>query len=178
MGIQIEGQVANFRFLISTFREPLAKVITLKSLVSILIAVVFVLPGCGKKGPPVPPRQKPVPSVSDLEYSIDGNMLTLTWTIPTEKENLKTAFDGFIVYRYKRPISNSPCKNCPKVFQQVADLPIDITTNIKMDASSHEDKDIEYREEIEKGFVYTYKVVLYTKNGMSSADSNYVDLNY
>jgi len=146
----------------------------LKSLVSILIALFILLPGCGKKGPPVPPRQKPIPSVSDLKYSIDGNILTLTWTIPKEKENLKTAFNGFIVYRYKRPISDSPCKNCPKIFQQVADIPTENT----IDAPGYEDKNIEYRKEIEKGFVYTYKVVLYTKNGVSSADSNYVDFNY
>ena len=146
----------------------------MKGLISILIAVVFLLPGCGKKGPPVPPRQKPIPPVSDLKYSIDGNILILTWTIPKEKENLKTVFNGFIVYRYKRPISDSPCKNCPKLFQQVADIPTEIT----IDASGNEDKNIEYREEIEKGFVYTYKVVLYTKNGVSSADSNYVDFNY
>jgi len=146
----------------------------LKSLVSILIALFILLPGCGKKGPPVPPRQKPIPSVSDLKYSIDGSILTLTWTIPKEKENLKTAFNGFIVYRYKRPISDSPCKNCPKLFQQVADIPTENT----IDAPGYEDKNIEYREEIQKGFVYTYKVVLYTKNGVSSADSNHVDFNY
>ncbi len=174
MGIQIKGRVSNFQFLISTFGERWTKAITLKSLISILIAVVFVLPGCGKKGPPVPPRQKPIPSVSDLKYSIDGNKLTLTWMIPKEKENLKTAFDGFIVYRHKRPISDSQCKNCPKLFQQVADIPADITN----DAPGYENKNIEHREEIEKGFVYTYKVVLYTKNGVFSADSNYVDFNY
>jgi len=126
------------------------------------------LPGCGKKAPPIPPRQKPVPAVSDLKHSIDGDMLTLTWTIPKGKE--KTAPDGFIVYRYKRPISDSPCKNCPKLFQRVSEIPID--------GPGYENKNIEYREEIEKGFVYTYKVVLYTKSGVSSADSNYVDFSF
>ena len=101
-------------------------------------------------------------------------MLTLTWTIPREKEKEKTAFNGFIVYRFKRPISDSPCKNCPKLFQKVSDIPVDITN----DTPGYENKNIEYREEIEKGFVYTYKVVLYTKSGVSSSDSNYVDFNY
>jgi predicted small lipoprotein YifL len=146
----------------------------LKNLVPMLIAVVFLLPGCGKKGPPIPPRQKPVPAVSDLKYSIDGDILTLTWTIPREKEKEKTAFNGFIVYRSKKPISDSPCKNCPKLFQKVSDIPVDITN----DTPGYENKNIEYREEIEKGFVYTYKVVLYTKSGVSGSDSNYVDFNY
>jgi hypothetical protein len=128
------------------------------------------LPGCGKKGPPVPPSQKLVPAVSDLKYSIDGDTLTLTWTIPKEIEKGTTVSDGFIVYRYKRPISDSPCKNCPKLFKRVSDI-----TN---DSPGYENKNIEYREEIEKGFVYTYKVVLYTKSGAQSRDSNYIDFNF
>jgi len=142
----------------------------LKSLIPIIIILVFLLPGCGKKGPPVPPSQKPVPAVSDLKYSIDGDTLTLTWTIPKEIEKGTTVSDGFIVYRYKRPISDSPCKNCPKLFKRVSDI-----TN---DSPGYENKNIEYREEIEKGFVYTYKVVLYTKSGAQSRDSNYIDFNF
>ena len=150
----------------------------MKSLIPAIIILVFLLPGCGKKGPPVSPRQKPVPAVSDLKHSIDGNMLTLTWTIPKGKEKVKSVPDGFIVYRSKRPISDSPCKNCPKLFQKMTDIPADITPDIKIDAPGYENKNIEYREEIEKGFVYTYKVVLYTKSGVSGADSNYVDFSF
>jgi hypothetical protein len=150
----------------------------LKSLIPLIIFLVFLLPGCGKKAPPVPPRQKPVPAVSDLKYGIDGNILTLTWTIPKEKEKTKSAFNGFIVYRSKRPISDSDCKNCPKLFQKVSDIPADITPDITIDAPGYENKNIEYREEIKKGFVYTYKVVLYAKSGAQSRDSNYVEFNY
>ncbi len=148
----------------------------MKSLIPAIIILVFLLPGCGKKAPPVPPRQKPVPAVSDLKYNIDGDILTLAWTIPKGKE--KAIPDGFIVYRYKRPVSDSPCKNCPKLFQKVSDIPADITPDIMIDAPGYENKNIEYREEIEKGFVYTYKVVLYAKNGVAGADSNYVEFNY
>ena len=146
----------------------------MKSLIPAIIILIFLLPGCGKKGPPVSPSQKPVPAVSDLKYSIDGDILTLTWAIPTETEKVKITPDGFIVYRYKRPISDSPCKNCPKLFQKVSDIPADITT----DVPGYENKNIEYREEIVKGFVYTYKVVLYTKSGAQSGDSNYINFNF
>ena len=146
----------------------------MKSLVSILIAVFILLPGCGKKGPPVPPRQEPVPAVSDLKYGIDGNILTLTWTITKEKEKAKSASTGFIVYRSKRPISDSDCKNCQKLFQKVSDIPADI----KIDAPGYKNNNIEYREEIERGFVYTYKVVLYTKSGAQSRDSNNINFNF
>jgi len=140
----------------------------LKSLIPLIVILFFLLPGCGKKGPPVYPQKTPVPAVSDLTYRIDGNIMTLTWTIPEAKG--KEAFDGFIVYRYQRPDSDSPCKNCPKLFQQVA--------NIEIDTSDYENRNMDYREEIIKGFVYTYKVVLFTKDGASGTDSNHVDFNY
>jgi len=146
----------------------------LKNLIPAAIILVFLFPGCGKKGPPVPPRYKPVPAVSDLKYSIDGNILTLTWTIPKEKEKEKSAFSGFIVYRSKRPISDSDCKNCPKLFQKVSDIPADI----RIDGPGYENNNIEYCEEIERGFVYTYKVVLYTKSGAQSRDSNNINFNF
>ncbi len=150
----------------------------MKLLIPIIIILFILLPGCGKKAPPIPPRQKPVPAVSDLKYNIDGEILILTWTTPKEKEKAKTAPDGFIVYRYKRSISDSPCKNCPKLFQKMSDIPVDITADNTIDTPGYENKNIEYREEIEKGFVYTYKVVLYTKSGAQSRDSNYINFNF
>jgi len=144
----------------------------LKSLIPIIIIFVFLLPGCGKKGPPVPPRLKPVPAVSDLKYSIEGNILTLTWTIPKGKE--KSVPDGFVVYRYKRPVSDSDCRDCPKLFQKVSDIPADNAIN----APGNETKNIIYREEVKKGFVYTYKVVVYNKSGAQSRDSNNINFNF
>lgn len=142
----------------------------MKNLIPAAIILIFLFPGCGKKGPPVPPRHKPVPAVSDLKYGIDGNILRLTWTIPKKKEKAKSASTGFIVYRSKRPILDSDCKNCPKLFQKVSDITIDTPV--------YGNKNMVYREEIAKGFVYTYKVVFYTKSGAQSRDSNFVDFNY
>ena len=139
-----------------------------------MIIIAFLLSGCGKKGPPIPPGRKPVPAVSDLKYSIDENILTLAWTIPGEKEIEKTAFNGFIVYRYKRPFSDSLCKKCPKLFQEVSNIPADI----KIDKPGYENKNFKYCEKIEKGYVYTYKVVLCTKDGVQSRDSNYISFNF
>ena len=56
----------------------------------------------------------------------------------------------------------------------MTDIPADNT----IEAPGYENKNIEYREEIEKGFVYTYKVVLYVKSGAQSRDSNYLEFNY
>jgi hypothetical protein len=38
--------------------------------------------GCGVKGPPVPPRQPPVPAVSGLAYRVADRAVILTWSLP------------------------------------------------------------------------------------------------
>ncbi|MFY9706249.1 MAG: hypothetical protein WAJ95_10055, partial [Desulfobacterales bacterium] len=42
--------------------------------------------GCGKKGPPVPPRRYMPPAVTDLSYQLDGPTLTLSWSVPEAKD--------------------------------------------------------------------------------------------
>ncbi|MDL1968578.1 MAG: hypothetical protein LWW97_08560, partial [Deltaproteobacteria bacterium] len=85
-------------------------------IVQILIIVAFsiFLSGCGKKTSPIPPRQKEPPVVDDLSYSLDGNNFKLTWTIPEVKRKVKSGLGGFYVFRSKKSVSESDCKNCPK----------------------------------------------------------------
>jgi hypothetical protein len=90
---------------------------------SILIIFVLLVLGCGKKAPPVPPRQAKPPTVNDLRASIDGGgTLKLTWIIPQEKGTMMPSLSGFIVYRSKMLHSGSHCKNSPVLFKRVADI--------------------------------------------------------
>ena len=144
-------------------------------IVQILIIVAFsiFLSGCGKKAPPKPPRQEKPPVVDDLSYSLDGDRLNLTWTIPEVKGNVKSGLGGFYVFRSKKSVSESDCKNCPKIFKRVADIPI------KAKGSEHLKKDIiTYNEILEKGCRYIYKVTGYTDNGVTGDDSNQIDFVY
>jgi hypothetical protein len=139
---------------------------------SILIIFVLLVLGCGKKAPPVPPRQKKPPAVNDLRASIDGGILKLTWTIPREKGTIMPSLSGFIVYRSKMLLSGSDCKNCPVPFKRVADIPIEAKDPEYMKKGNST-----YTETVEKGYRYIYKVIVY-KKGVTSSDSNYVDLIY
>ncbi len=135
----------------------------------ILICFAFILFGCGKKGPPVPPRQITPPTVKDLTGDIEGDSLNLTWTIPERKEFIKSGAEGFFVYRSKTLLSEPDCKGCPVLFSRVADIPIEVKSSGDLD----KDKII-YNETLEKGNRYIYKVTVYVK-GITSRDSNYVD---
>jgi hypothetical protein len=139
---------------------------------SILITFVLSLSVCGKKAPPIPPSQIQPPAVNDLSASIDGNTLKTTWTIPKEKGKVTPGLSGFIVYRSKRPLSESDCKNCPVLFKRVADIPIEVKASGRPEKGS-----MTYYETLEKGYRYIYKVIGYAK-GVTSSDSNYIDFIY
>ena len=137
----------------------------------IIVAFSIFLSGCGKKAPPKPPRQEKPPVVDDLSYSLDGDNLKLTWTIPEVKRKVKSGLGGFYVFRSKKSVSESDCKDCPKIFKRVADIsPEDMVSSGK--------DSIKYAEALEKGYRYIYKVVVYTTNGVMGEDSNLVDFTY
>ncbi|MCD4805788.1 MAG: hypothetical protein K8R07_08970 [Desulfobacterales bacterium] len=144
-------------------------------IVQILIIVAFsiFLSGCGKKAPPKPPRQEKPPVVDDLSYSLDGDNLKLTWTIPEVKRKVKSGLGGFYVFRSKKSVSVSEpdCKNCLKIFKRVADISLEVMGNSGKDS-------MKYAEVLEKGYRYIYKVVVYTTNGVMGEDSNVVDFTY
>ena len=98
---------------------------------SILIIFVLLVVGCGKKAPPVPPRQAKPPTVNDLRASIDGGgTLKLPWIIPRKKGTMMPSLSGFIVYRSKMLHSGSHCKNSPVLFKRVADILIEVLLDI------------------------------------------------
>ena len=131
------------------------------------------LSGCGKKAPPKPPLHEVLPIVTDLSYSIDEDKLKLTWTVPKVKQKVKSDLSGFVIYRSKKPFSESDCLNCPVVFKRIANIPINANSsgNLKKDI-------ITYNEILEKGCRYIYKVTVYADNGVTGDDSNQIDFVY
>ena len=144
-------------------------------IVQILIIGVFsiFLFGCGKKAPPKPPLHEVLPIVNDLSYSIDGDELKLTWTVPKVKQKVKSGPSGFVIYRSKKLFSESECLNCPVLFKRIADIPIKVN-----DSGNLKKNIITYNEILEKGCRYIYKVTVYADNGVTGDDSNQIDFVY
>ncbi|UCH21977.1 MAG: hypothetical protein JSU83_01590 [Deltaproteobacteria bacterium] len=129
--------------------------------------------GCGKKATPVPPRRYIPPAVNDLSYRLTGGTLNLAWTIPEAKKTKITRITGCMVFRAKISISDSDCQTCPAEFESVADVPLEGDRR-----NTDKPKDMRYSEAIEHGYRYTYKVNCYSKKGISSKDSNYIEIIY
>jgi hypothetical protein len=128
---------------------------------------------CGKKGPPRPPRQKEPPAITDLDYTINGNILELYWTIPKADDKSPPDLAGFKIFRSKLVDEEAACKDCPIRFSEVGDVPIQVK---RIDHPKA--KQPHFSELLEPGYRYIYKVVAYNKDRVASKDSNTVQFYY
>ncbi len=142
---------------------------------AILLAflVIGLMPGCGKKGPPVPPKKYRLPPVSDLTYRVDGQNLALAWTVPDATGAGKSATDGCVVYRARQALLESECTGCPVPFVSIAEIPV-----AKSSTSASQQTALTYTETLIPGFAYTYKVVCFTRDGGPGEDSNVVNFTF
>lgn len=122
--------------------------------------------GCGKKGPPVAPDVDFPPPVSDLLLERQKEQVFLTWSIPEAFRPENRGSWSAVVYRAAIPVSQMPCEDCPLMFVKSAALPIS--------SSVSRNGQMKYEEGIKEGFIYWYKVVLVSSDGISTGDSNLV----
>ena len=135
---------------------------SIKVLIAASLLCLCIL-GCGKKEFPSAPRQVPPQPVADLRAQLTGSQIELTWSF-SKADSGSEPITGFVVYRAKESVSES-CDHCPFLFERVADIPF----VEGQDGASV----MTYRDTLEKGYRYRYKVICNSK-GMSSKDSNVV----
>lgn len=159
--------------------------------VFLCILLLGIVSGCGKKGLPIPPPEEIPPAVTDLAAVIDGQTLTLTWTLP--QDDRADDLTGFRIYRSTDPRSTDSCRDCPVRFQLFADIMIgdfgatvsedgkvtyttvlmeDETTGVPDESSGSSDEPQQTGEKIKAETGYQYKVVGYTAYKVKSPDSN------
>ena len=136
----------------------------------VIIGAFFFIPACGKKAPPLPPTDFELPAVEALTSDLDSEKLTLNWPVPDWKGPVGIELAGFNVYRAKVP-AGEVCDECPVRFQKVDAIEIDDLTAVF-------GSDLEYRESLEKGFQYRYKVTPYTNTGREGDESPIIKINY
>jgi hypothetical protein len=135
---------------------------------SVFLAV-FIGMGCGKKALPGPPLKEEIKKVEDLDYKLEKDRLTLRWSIPVDSKG-HAQVRGFFVYRAMDAASMKKCEKCPLVFEKTAKKVIKNQVSGK--------RKMIYREILEPGYSYTYKVVGYKKGRWTGLDSNYIELIY
>jgi hypothetical protein len=146
----------------------------------LLITLVFLSViggfGCGKKALPVAPKSIAPKAVSDLKATVIKGKVLLHWTIPdknTDRSEL-TDLAGFKVFRSKASFDSKPCPDCPKRFEELADIEYRVSppkeVNIVNKTMEFADKSLHHRT------IYTYKVLSYNSDGVFSEDSNQAEI--
>lgn len=119
----------------------------------LVLASVFLLAACGKKGPPVPPKVTQPIAVETLEGEREGDRVYLFWTMQEPSPEQLKSTRGFAVYRSKTSLGGESCMVCPLVFERVGDVPMDFDSRSGLGKER-----FSYNERVEVGYRYIYKV--------------------
>ena len=87
--------------------------------------IVFMSPGCGRKGPPVPPiKDGDIPAApTGLKYTLKVRDLTLSWTCASLKDQEQgPKVEGFEVFMATKPLDG--CEGCPFTFKSLGVVPM------------------------------------------------------
>ncbi len=139
----------------------------------VLVCLNFLWMGCGKKGPPQPPRRPLPPAIKDLTHVIYGDKVELSWTVPGTEDHKASLPVAVKVFRSRLSAEEASCENCPIRFSVSGDIPIE-------QQRSEKSKPIRmrYTEDIEPGYRYVYKVIALDEYGISGRDSNIVKFDH
>jgi hypothetical protein len=122
---------------------------------------------CGRKLPPIQPGVLPPPTVADLAYEMHGREIILVWTLPVFRHDQESAAAGFKILRARQTMAEAECQTCPAPFQTVGD----VLASGKRSAGR-----LRFRDTLEPGFNYRYKLRAYSADGVFGKDSNEVSV--
>lgn len=121
--------------------------------------------GCGRKLPPIQPGVLPPATVADLMHEVRGSEIILFWSLPAFNPAKQNASAGFKVLRARQAAAEADCRTCPAPFQVIADIAA---------AGRSPGSSMRFRDRLEAGFNYSYKLQAYTVDGVAGKDSNVI----
>ena len=140
----------------------------------LLAALGLLAIGCGKKGPPRPPRRPQPPVIKDLDYTIHNDIVELSWTVPGRDDKAEVATPAAVrVFRSRLSAEEADCENCPVRFTVSDDIPIHSKRSEKSEPVR-----MSYSESIEPGYRYVYKVAVLDEYGIGGKHSNTVKFDH
>lgn len=134
----------------------------------LLIGLLALLVGCGRKTPPVPPNAVIPEAITNLRYTADDMGVHLSWSYPSRSVEGKSIKNIRVFQLHKAVISQADyCDGCPVVYDQV--IPIE-ARGIRPKAG------VDYIDtDLQAGYHYVYMVQSGSGWRIDSAPSNRVE---
>jgi hypothetical protein len=133
-----------------------------------VLATVLLLAGaagCGRKLPPIQPGTYPPPAVKNLAFEEQDGELTLFWTAPAVRNQQESPAVGFKVLRARQTLSEAECQSCTVRFEVIGDVRV---------VSKEPAERMQFKDRLESGYKYRYKVRGVSASGAEAKDSNVV----
>lgn len=137
----------------------------------LLIALLTLLFGCGRKTPPVPPNAVIPEAISNLQYQADDTGVLLSWNYPARSIDGKSIKNIRAFQLHKAKIAEADyCEGCPVVYDEV----------IVIDARGTKPKGrLTYKDSnLEAGYHYVYMVRSDSGWRIQSSESNRVGFSH
>lgn len=127
----------------------------------LLICLLLMIGGCGKKGP-VRPLEKPLPaSPQKLTVIQQGQRFQVAWDIPSTNQDGSplTDLQGFGIFKMRY----DPANDCPEC-RDTSTLLLQVDLEFLKNAERQGNRLIIWDSELMPGYGYQYRVVPYTRN--------------
>lgn len=126
-------------------------------IISFILVLLIFLPGCGKKGDPLPPDVATPPPVSHLAAGLAEQGIVLTWDIP----RMTAGGERFRIFR--RELDATECPGCTQEYGPIADFAVTECTVTDGAQCSWQDA------AVKPDRLYGYRVAVCTGSGYCGA---------
>lgn len=136
----------------------------------LLLLTALLLPGCGKKGPLIPPEAFAPGAVATLAVDQKEDRFFVSWAAPANDAGGRPLKDlaGFRLYRREVLPPNEDCEECPTAYRLVKTVDLEYLQDVRLYGNRYVFTD----GGLENGKTYQYKVIAFQKDGSEGAASN------
>ncbi len=140
---------------------------------SLLVFVVLILAGCGRKGPLMAPEALAPAPIGDLRVEQKGAQFQVSWSRPAEELGGRPLRDlaRFQLFRREVLPPGEDCEECPDAYRLLKSVDLEFLQGVAMVGPRY----IYADSDLAEGKTYRYKAVSLKRDGTTSRISNRAD---